>query len=219
MGTLAETVVVIWVHAIFKGNPPFSSRTVPAINRHFWSGFPIATFDYRRVVGESMNYGHQHVSCLWILKNMLIIQYTIPWMLILPREDNYMCQNQKELVGIVSNVQYVYIYIYIYIHMYLYIHICFWVSVFIRLIFIYLYIYIRLIFIYIYTFAGQQPRLGIVWNVLLFDWKFKCKQLNKWGTSLQENQRTRITLKVPMKSRSLWSGVPTGVVGSTGQDK
>ena len=150
MGTLAETVVVIWVHAIFTGNLPFSSRTVPAINRHFWSGFPIATFDYRRVVGESMNYGHQHVSYLWILKNMLIIQYTIPWMLILPREDNYVCQNQKELVGIVSNVKYVYIYI----CMYLYIHICFWVSIFIRLIFIYIYIYIyiRLIFIYIYIY-------------------------------------------------------------------
>jgi hypothetical protein len=217
VGTLAETVVVIWVHAIFKGNPPFSSRTVPAINRHFWSGFPIATFDYRRVVGESMNYGHQHVSCLCILKNMLIIQYTIPWMLILPREDNYMCQNQKELVGIVSNVQYVYIYIYTYVFIYTYMLLS--IGIYTIDIYLFIYIYIYDWYLYIYTFAGQQPRLGIVWNVLLFDWKFKCKQLNKWGTSLQENQRTRITLKVPMKSRSLWSGVPTGVVGSTGQDK
>ena len=150
MGTLAETVVVIWVHAIFTGNPPFSSRTVPAINRRFWSGFPIATFDYRRVVGESMNYGHQHVSYLWILKNMLIIQYTIPWMLILPREDNYVCQNQKELVGIVSNVKYVYIYIYVCIYIYIYVFEYRYLYDWYLSIFIYIYIYDWYLYIYIY---------------------------------------------------------------------
>ena len=215
MGTLAETVVVIWVHAIFTGNPPFSSRTVPAINRRFWSGFPIATFDYRRVVGESMNYGHQHVSYLWILKNMLIIQYTIPWMLILPREDNYVCQNQKELVGIVSNVKYVYIYI----CMYLYIHICFWVSIFIRLIFIYLYIYIRLIFIYIYLLVNSIA-LGLFGMSCC---SIENSSVHNWTNEEPACRRTS-GLGSPWKSpwkggRSLWSGVPTGVVGSTGQDK
>jgi hypothetical protein len=67
-------------------------------------------------------------------------------MLILPREDNYMCQNQKELVGIVSNVQYVYIYIYTYVFIYTYMLL----SIGIYTIDIYLFIYIYTTDIYIY---------------------------------------------------------------------
>ena len=109
-----------------------------------------------------------------------------------------MCQYQKELVGIVSNVKYVYTYIYI--QMYLYIHIFFKYR---YLYHWYLYVYIYDWYLYIY-WSTASPWDCLECPVVRLK-TCLCKRLKKWGTSLQESQRTRITLKVPMAFQlALW---------------